>query len=219
MSTTKKQTTTSKVQKSKVTFKNGKNVVSESLIRHSFEPLFSPKDGKARLTFCGLEHSFNNEKEMVDGKLETKQVPRLVIVFSCLDVTHDDPKNIAIRVRYNLSKTNTLGRFLALLGYENKVTSEIVDAESEYGTKIKRTDPREIFDFLRDKCGLVFKAEMEKAQGVNRKGKTYEKSLWNILIDTIEPMMKDNQQVRDMLASDVTDEDFEAPQIDMAHDE
>lgn len=218
MSTTKKQTTTSKVQNRKASFKNGKNEKAESLIRYSFEPLFSPRDGKARLTFCGLEHSYNNEKKKVNGRVETTQVPKLVIVFSCLDVTHDNPQNIGIRINYNLSKTNALGRFLALLGYKTKVISETVDAEDDYGEKIKRPDPREIFDFLRDKCGLVFKAEMERAIGMNRKGETYEKSLWNILTNTIEPMMKNGEQVRDMLASDVSDEDFEAPRIDMVEE-
>ncbi len=215
MTTTKKQTTVSKVQNTKATFKNRKNETAENLIKHSFEPLFSPRDGKARLTFCGIEHSFNNEKRTVDGVIKTVQIPKMVIVFSCLDVTHDNPQNIGIRVAYNLSKTNALGHFLTLLGYKAKDVSETVDQKDEYGVRVIRENPREIFDFLRDKCGLVFKANMEHPIAINRKGEKYEKALWNILPYTIEPMIKDGKQLRDMLASDVSDEDFEAPHIDM----
>ena len=96
----------SKVQSKNLTFKNGKNEVAESLMKRSFKPLFSPKDGKARLTFCGVEHDL---LEWIDnGKKREKPVMKLV--FSCFDVTHEAPANIAITCEYRLSEQNRLGQ-------------------------------------------------------------------------------------------------------------
>lgn len=216
MATTKKQSTTSKVSNRKAEYKTGKNDVSESQLVVSFSPLFSPKDGKARLTFCGIEHS--TIEVMEKGKKREKSVMR--ITFSCLDETHEAPQNLAITCDYRLSENNKLGQILAIMGYEIKKTAEVVDENDEYGVKTTVVNPREIFDFFRSKCGLVFKANLMVA---SRKDKTTGErvpapGLWDIDYKSLIPFLKNGEQLRDMLASDITDEEFENPKIDMADD-
>lgn len=191
-------------------YKTGKNQTSESQLVVSFSPLFSPKDGKARLTFCGVEHSTINTQK--------GEKPIMRIVFSCLDETHESPQNIAITCDYRLSEQNKLGQILAIMGYEIKKLVETVDDSDEFGVKTTIVNPREIFDFFRSKCGLVFKGNLIVA---TRKDKvTGEKmpapGLWDIDYKSLIPFLKDGEQLRDMLASDITDEDFEAPRIDMS---
>ena len=204
---------TSKVRNTKTSFNTGKNEKAESMLRRAFEPLFSAKDNKARLTFCGVQHSYNNQKNRKTGKNE--EVPKLVLVFSCLDVTHEAPQNIGVRVDYRVSKSNALGRFLTLLGYQFKDIITVIDEDDEFGTKTKYDDSLNVFDYLRDKCGLVFKGELKKATATNKDGQKYEKGLWNIITPSLEPLMKNGEQLRDMMASDISDEDFENPDIAM----
>ncbi|NEQ20297.1 MAG: hypothetical protein F6K28_13840 [Microcoleus sp. SIO2G3] len=218
MASIKKTTTsnTSKVSNRKAQYKTGKNDVSESQLVVSFSPLFSPKDGKARLTFCGIEHS--TIEVMEKGKKKEKPVMR--ITFSCLDETHEAPQNLAITCDYRLSEKNKLGQILTIMGYEIKKSIETVDEDDEYGTKTTVVNPREIFDFFRSKCGLVYKANLLEA---TRKNKTTGErvpapGLWDIDYKTLVPFLKNGEQLRDMLASDVSDEEFENPRIDMADD-
>lgn len=213
MTTAKKPTTTSKVRNTKATFKTGKNKQAESLMKRSFEPLFSPKDGKARLTFCGVEHSIIEWSD--NGKKREKPVMKLV--FSCFDVTHETPANIAITCEYRLSEKNRLGQILTVMGYEFKKETINVDKDDEFGTRVKHTDPSEIFDFLRSQCGLVFKGNLTVAIRKNKTGERVERpGLWDIDYKTLEPkLLKTGEQERDMLASDVSDEDFENPDIAM----
>ncbi|NJM22997.1 MAG: hypothetical protein HC907_32075 [Richelia sp. SM1_7_0] len=213
---TKKQPTASKVRNTKASFKTGKNEQAESLIKRSFEPLFSPKDGKARLTFCGVEHSVIEWTD--NGKHREKPVMKLV--FSCFDVTHESPANIAITCEYRLSEKNRLGQILTIIGYEFADKNEIVDEDDEFGTRVKHTDPSEIFDFLRGQCGLVFKGNLTVAIRKNKTGEYVERpGLWDIDYKTLQPkLLKTGEQERDMLASDISDEDFENPEIAMASD-
>jgi hypothetical protein len=213
MSTNNKVTASSKVRNSKAKYRTGKNELSESQLVVSFAPLFSPKDGMARVTFCGVEHSLINTK---NGE---KAIMRMV--FSCLDETHEAPQNIAITCDYRLSEQNKLGKILALMGYEIKKSVETVDADDEFGIKTTVINPREIFDYFRSKCGLVFKANLMVA---TRKDKvTGERvpapGLWDIDYKTLTPLLKDGEQLRDMLASDITDQEFENPEINMSDDE
>lgn len=215
MTVSKKQATNSKVSNSKAVFKTGKNEQAESLMKCSFEPLFSSKDNKARLTFCGAEHSLI--KWTKDG-IDHEQ-PKLKLVFSCFDVTHESPANIAITCNYRLSKKSQLGQILTIMGYEFKDETVIVDSEDEYGSKTKRNNPKEIFDFLRSQCGLVYKANLTVATRKNKTTGEYvpRPGLWDIDYSTLEPKLnKESVQERDMMASDVSDEDFENPDIAMA---
>jgi hypothetical protein len=212
MTTTKKQSATSKVQNRKAQYKTGKNEVSESQLIVSFSPLFSPKDGKARLTFCGIEHSSITVKG--------NEKPVMKITFSCLDETHEAPQNLAITCDYRLSEKNKLGQILSIMGYEIKKSTEVLDENDEFGVKSTVVNPREIFDFFRSRCGLVFKAYLMVA---TRKDKTTGErvpapGLWDIDYKSITPFLKNGEQLRDMLASDVTDEEFENPKIDMSDD-
>lgn len=207
-----KSTKSRKVMNTKVEYKNGKNDLAEKLMRRSFQPLFSPKDGKARLTFCGVEHSVI---EWEDDKGE-HQKPVMKLAFSCLDVTHEQPQNIGITCDYRLSEKNRLGQILSLMGFEFMDETEIVDEEDEFGTKTKQTNGSEIFDFLREKCGLVFKGTLTVAIRKNKAGDRVERpGLWDIDYKSLEPLMKNGEQLRDMMASDVTDETFENPEIAM----
>ncbi len=214
--TTKKQATASKVRNNKASFKNSKNEQAESLMKRSFEPLFSPKDNKARLTFCGVEHSIIEWTK--DGKKHEKPVMKLV--FSCLDTTHESPTNIAITCDYRLSTNNRLGQVLTIMGFTFADENEIIDEDDEFGVRKKQTNGSEIFDFLRGQCGLVFKANLETASRKNKTtGEKYKAyGLWEIDYKTLEPMLKNGVQLRDMLASDISDEDFENPEIDQESD-
>lgn len=205
--------TNNKVRNTKAKYKTGKSEISESQLVVSFTPLFSPKDGRARLTFCGIEHSVIT--------VQKREKPVMRIVFSCLDETHEAPQNIAITCDYRLSEQNKLGKILAVMGYEVKKSVETVDADDEFGIKSTVVKPREIFDYFRSKCGLVFKGNLMVA---TRKDKvTGERvpapGLWDIDYKTLTPFLKDGEQLRDMLASDITDNDFENPEINMADDE
>ena len=204
MTTSKKSTPTANstkgntVRNTKAKFNTGTNKLAESLIKRSFTPLVSPKDGKSRLTFCGVEHSVSK-----DGNN-----PFMKLVFSCLDVTHDAPANIAILSSYRYSEQNKLGKFLALLGYvPPAIEYQVIDEEDEFGMKANDSGVDGIFEFLRERCGLVFKAELVMSE--KRAG------LYQIDIATIEPMMKNGEQVTDYMASDVSDEVFENPSIDI----
>lgn len=211
--TTKKQST-SKVRNTKATFKTGKNDHAEALIRHSFEPLLSPKDSKARLTFCGVEHSIIEWSDR--GNHQEKPVMKLV--FSCLDITHEMPVNIAVTCDYRISENNRLGLILSIMGYEFKKETISVDEDDEYGIKTKHSEAKEIFDFLRAQCGLVFKGNLTVAKRKDKQTGEYieRQGLWDVAYKTLEPKMKNDSQERDMMASDVTDEMFENPDISMA---
>jgi hypothetical protein len=213
---TQKQSTASKVRNTQVSFKNGKNEKAESLMKRSFEPLFSPKDGKARLTFCGVEHSVIEWTD--NGKDRIKPVIKLV--FSCFDVTHESPANIAVTCEYRLSEKNRLGQILTVMGYEFKKETVNIDDDDEFGTRVKHTDPSEIFDFLRGQCGLVFKGNLAVPIRKNKAGERVERvGLWDIDYKTLElKLLKTGEQERDMLASDISDEDFEKPEIEMSSD-
>ena len=215
MTTSKKPSTTSKVRNTKVDFKVGKNETAESLMKRSFEPLFSAKDGKARLTFCGVEHSIIEWTK--DGKHHEQ--PKLKLVFSCFDVTHEFPANIAVTCDYRLSEKNRLGQILAIMGYQFKNETVVIDADDEFGAQTKHTNPSEIFDFLRSQCGLVFKGNLTVATRKNKTTGEYvpRPGLWDIDYKTLEPKLtKAGTQERDMMASDISDEDFENPDITMA---
>lgn len=205
-----KRDTSAKVRNTKAQYKTGKNEISESQLIAAFNPQFSAKDGKARLTFCGVEHTVIS--------LNGNEKPVMKIVYSVLDETHEAPQNIAITCDYRLSQNNRLGQILAIMGYEIKKSVEVVDKDDEFGTKTTIVNPREIFDFFRSKCGLVYKANLLVA---TRKDKTTGErtpapGLWDIDYKTIEPFIKNGEQLRDMLASDVSDEDFEHPEIAMS---
>ena len=215
MPTSKKQSSgTSKVRNTKVNFKVGKNETAESLMRQSFEPLFSPKDNKARLTFCGVEHS------IITLKKTGEQKPVIKLAFSCFDVTHEAPQVIAITCDYRVSKTNTLGQVLSMMGYQFEHDIAVIDEDDEYGTKTKQNNIREIFDFLRGQCGLVFKGKLFHPFKENKKtNEWYESSLWNIDHKTLEAKLtKAGTQERDMMASDISDDDFENPDIAMSNE-
>lgn len=210
-----KKSATSKVSNRKAQYKTGKNESAESIMRSAFQPLFSPKDGKARLTFCGIEHSTIKVTE----KSKKKEKPVMKITFSCLDESHEAPENLAITCDYRLSEKNKLGQILTIMGYEIKKATEVIDEDDEYGVKSTVVNPREIFDFFRSKCGLVFKGDLVTATRKNEEGKKVPKpGLWEIDYKTLVPFLKNGEQLRDMLASDVTDEEFENPKIDMADD-
>lgn len=213
MPTNNKVTASSKVRNTKAKYKTGKNDFSESQLVVSFAPLFSPIDGMVRVTFCGIEHSVINTQK--------GEKPVMRPVFSCLDETHEAPQNIGITCDYRLSERNKLGTILTIMGYEIKKSVETVDADDEFGVKTTVINPREIFDFFRSKTGLVFKANLMVATRKDKK--TGERvpapGLWDIDYKTLTPLLKDGEQLRDMLASDITDQEFENPEINMTDDE
>ena len=215
MTTTKNQK--SKVSNNKISFRNGKNENAEKLLKTSFEPLFSVKDNKARLTFCGVEHSLI---EWVDNGKQ-KETPVMKLVFSVLDITHEGPTTIGITCNYRISENNLLGKVLKIMGYNFKKQSVTVDENDEYGVRTETIKPVEIFDFLRDKCGLVYKSNLTVA--VRKDKKTGERvecpGLWDIVPQSLEPkFMKNGEQTRDMMATDISDEDFQNPDIAMTSD-
>ncbi|MDF5717182.1 MAG: hypothetical protein PUP93_25770 [Rhizonema sp. NSF051] len=209
------KTTQNKVKNTKATYNTGKNKSAESLMKRSFEPLFSPKDGKARLTFCGVQHSMI---EWTDNSGKHRDKPIMKLAFSCLDTTHECPATIGITCEYRLSEKNRLGQVLAIMGYSFKDDKQVIDEDDEYGIQTKQVNPTEIFDFLRTQCGLVFKGNLKPVIKTSKKtGEVYESSLWNIDYKTLEPkILKTGEQERDMMSSDISDDDFQNPDIAMA---
>jgi hypothetical protein len=203
---------TSKVRNTKARnqYKTGKNVVSESLIRESFRPLFSRIDGTARLTFCGIEHS--------SITLKGEEKPIIRIAFSCLDVTHEAPQIIGITVNYNYSPENKLGKVLELMGFQPIKQIDVIDDEDEFGIRETNTNLSEIFDFFRSKVGLVFKGKLIPAKRKNKVTGEYEerKGLWDIVPESLTPRFKGDEQESDLMPSDITDEAFLNPEIAMS---
>ena len=207
--------TTSKVRNTKATYNTGKNESAESLMRRSFEPLLSPKDGKARLTFCGVQHSVI---EWTDNTGKDRDKPIMKLAFSCLDTTHECPATIGITCEYRLSEKNRLGQVLAIMGYSFEDDKQVIDEDDEYGIQTKQVNPTEIFNFLRAQCGLVFKGKLKSVVKTSKKtGEQYQSSLWDIDYTTLEPkFLKTGEQERDMMSGDVSDDEFQNPDIAMA---
>ena len=208
---------TSKVKNTKVRYNNGRNESAESLMKRSFEPLFSPKDGKARLTFCGVQHSII---EWTDNKGKHIDKPVMKLAFSCMDITHEAAITIGITCEYRLSEKNRLGQVLAIMGYNFQDDKQVIDEDDEYGIQTKKVNPSEVFDFLRSQCGLVFKGNLRPVEKTNKKtGERYESALWDIDYTTLEPKLsKTGEQERDMMSGDISDDDFQNPDIAMANE-
>lgn len=170
---------TSKSETSKPT----KNMLSEQTFKRAFTPLTSRKDGTARLTFAGYKHSVTKDGERSFFRL----------VFSCMDITRENPANIGVLSSYRYSESNVLGKLLKALGYVAKDQSEIVlDPDDEFGYKVD-DDWSDIYDFLDTKRGLVFKGVM--TQG--------DRNLYRIEVDTLQPLLgKDGKQQIDYTADE-----------------
>lgn len=187
---------------------------SESLLRRSFEPLLSPKDNKARLTFVGYQHSILEWKR--DGEQITKPVMKLV--FAVLDRTHENPANIAITCDYRYNPKNRLGVTLAAMGFVVEETTQIVDEDDdEYGTKLDNLDTAKLFNFLRECAGSVYKGKLQSANRTDKKTgeKKEAKGLWEIEFTSIEPLMsKDGVQKRDTTADEIGTDAIASPKVD-----
>lgn len=153
--------------------------ISDHNIKRSFQPLVSKKDGSARLTFAGYQHSMSRE-----------QNPFLKIIFNCMDITHENPANIAILASYRLSEKNKLGKTLMSMGFTiSDVEFEILDKNDEFGYRaIPENFTTQIYDFLDEQRGLVFKGKLEQLE---------ENGLYRIDIESLTPLMKNGEQVRD----------------------
>ncbi|NJM74168.1 MAG: hypothetical protein HC862_31095 [Scytonema sp. RU_4_4] len=165
------QTTTEQSKKSK-------SMQPEQTFKRSFAPLTSKKDGTTRLTYAGYKHAVTKDGER----------PYFSIVFSCMDVTRENPANISVLSAYRYSETNVLGKLLHALGYlPGDQTETVLDPNDEFGYVVSQ-DLSDIYDFLDTKRGLVFKGAM--TQG--------ERNLYRIEVDTLEPLIgKDSKQLRD----------------------
>jgi hypothetical protein len=155
-----------------------KTMQPEQTFKRSFTPLTSKKDGTARLTFAGYKHSVTKDGER----------PFFSLVFSCMDVTRENPANISVLSAYRYSETNVLGKLLKVLGYvTGDQTETILDEDDEFGYVVS-DDLNDIYDFLDSKRGLVFKGAM--TQG--------ERNLYRIEVDTLQPLLEKNgNQQRD----------------------
>ncbi len=160
-----------------------KTMQPEQTFKRSFTPLTSKKDGTARLTFAGYKHSVTKDGDR----------PFFSLVFSCMDITRENPANISVLSAYRYSETNVLGKLLKSLGYvagDQKET--VLDEDDEFGYVV-HDDLNDIYDFLDSQKGLVFKGEM--TQG--------ERNLYRIEVDTLQPLMgKDGNQKRDYTADE-----------------
>ncbi len=163
--------------------KKVKTMQSEQMFKRSFTPLTSKKDGTARLTFAGYQHSVTKNGER----------PFLKIVFSCMDVSRENPANISVLSSYRYSELNLLGRLLKTMGYTAPNQEEtILDVDDEFGYVVNQ-DLSGIYDFLDSQKGLVFKGLM--TQG--------ETNLYRIEIETLQPLLRaDGKQLRDYTADE-----------------
>jgi hypothetical protein len=155
----------------------------EQTFKRSFLPLTSKKDGTARLTFAGYKHSVTKDGNRAFFSL----------VFSCMDVTRENPANISVLSAYRYNETNVLGKLLAALGYlAGDQTETILDPDDEFGYVVNE-DLNDIYDFLDSKRGLVFKGVMSKG----------ERNLYRIEVDTLQPLIgKDGKQERDYASAE-----------------
>ena len=176
---------------------------SELLLRRSFEPLLSPKDNKARLTFVAYQHSVLEWKK--DDIVITK--PVLKLVFNVRDKTHENPANIAITCDYRYNPNNRLGTTLNLMGFEVVEKVEIVDEDDEFGAKLTALDSQSLFEFLRQSAGLVYKASLRTVQRKDKlTGEKIEaKGLWEIDFTSIEAFMVKGEHKRDTDADELGD--------------
>jgi hypothetical protein len=160
-----------------------KTMLSEQQFKLSFVPLTSKKDGTARLTFGGYKHSLTKDGDR----------PFFSLVFSCMDVTRENPANISVLSSYRYSENNVLGKLLKAMGYLAPVQEEsILDQDDEFGYVIK-SDLSTIYDFLESQKGLVFKGSMSLG----------ERNLYRIEVDTLQPLLgKDGNQQRDYTADE-----------------
>lgn len=174
---------------------------SELQLKRSFEPLLSPKDNKARLTFVAYQHSVLEWKK--DGQKITK--PVLKLVFSVLDKTHENPANIAITCDYRYNPNNRLGITLNLMDFKVVEKVEILDEDDEFGAKLTALDSKSLFEFLRESTGLVFKASLRTVQRKDKlTGEKIEaKGLWEIDFTSIEPFMMKGEHKRDTDADEL----------------
>ena len=174
---------------------------SELQLKRSFEPLLSPKDNKARLTFVAYQHSVLEWKK--DGIVITK--PVLKLVFNVRDKTHENPANIAITCDYRYNPNNRLGTTLNLMGFEVVEKVEIVDEDDEFGAKLTALDSQSLFEFLRQSAGLVYKASLRTVQRKDKlTGEKIEaKGLWEIDFTSIEPFMMKGEHKRDTDADEL----------------
>jgi hypothetical protein len=177
-----KKTATANTANNKVNTTN-KSMQPEQTFKRSFAPLTSKKDGTARLTFAGYKHSVTKDGDRSFFRL----------IFSCMDVTHENPANLGINSAYRYSETNVLGKLLKAMGYTSTdQEEEILDDDDEFGYVVK-SDLDNIYDFLDSKKGLVFKGEL--TQG--------ESNLYRIEVATLQPLMsKDGSQQRDYTADE-----------------
>ena len=174
---------------------------SELQLKRSFEPLLSPKDNKARLTFVAYQHSVLEWKK--DGIVITK--PVLKLVFNVRDKTHENPANIAITCDYRYNPNNRLGTTLNLMGFEVVEKVEIVDEDDEFGAKLTALDSQSLFEFLRQSAGLVYKASLRTVQRKDKlTGEKIEaKGLWEIDFTSIEAFMVKGEHKRDTDADEL----------------
>ena len=150
----------------------------EQQFKRSFTPLTSKKDGSARLTFAGYKHSVTKDGER----------PYFSLIFTCLDITRENPANISVLSAYKYNETNVLGKLLAAMGYTSSEQEEtILDEEDEFGYVVNE-DLSTIYDFLDSQKGLVFKGQMSKG----------DSNLYRIEVSTLEAILKkDGTQERD----------------------
>jgi hypothetical protein len=172
--------------------------MEEHVFKRSFAPLLSRKDGSARLTYAGYLHDCSKEKR-----------PFLKLIFSCRDVTHKNPANISILCPYRISanltdpsKMNDITQSLLALGYQFPKDDfiELTD-EDEFGHGIEEDEvgfTAEIYDFLKNMRGLVYKGQLGQD----------DKGFYEIKIESLKPLLgKDGEQLRDYAADDAVDAD------------
>ena len=170
-------------------------IQSEQQFKRSFTPLTSKKDGKSQLTFAGYKHSINKHND-----------PYLKIIFSCLDVTHQNPQNIGINASYKYNESNILGKLLKTMEYVHISKIVVVDDSDEFGHKIDE-NLNDIYDFLDSQRGLVFKGSLSQKEGSH---------FYDLDVETIERLLdkegnqKQAYQAQEGLSSEQLIVDIEA---------
>lgn len=162
-------------------------------IAFKFKPLTSRADGKARLTFMGLNHGFTKD--------ETRGYMQLI--WACMDVTKQYTQNLSILTGYRVEipgeNANVLTRMLMAIGYKFPDVEAIAnmveeDPDDEFGYYQKVQDvSNDVYAFLETCKGQVYKAYVE----------TDERKFYRIDVNSIEPLMKEGKPLRDFQAGQV----------------
>ena len=150
-----------------------------------FTAKFQPaknKAGLSKLTYIG--------NEVLEGEKDGKPWSMFKLKFSCMGKFHGTHQEVNLSTGFAYEPDNLLGKTLAAFGFtipepetvEDEDGFEIVAPENldEDGFEVVETPTLNILEFLEEKVGTVFVAQLYKN----------ERHFWALDVDTLKPITK-----------------------------